>query len=120
MSSSAAATTKVEFLDSAETVNSKIQLAEDDGLLSLIEYIVLPAMHIRNTKTGLSCIQQDGKRHRYYTLDKIKADLIAGFLQLDTLKVAVGTALNDILDPVRDAYAANPEWQEMERLGYLA
>lgn len=128
MSSSKGASTKIEFLDTAEAVRQKIMDSrfdkdnlDNNGLLSLIEMIIIPLIQIR-TSTGsqwkFSCEMLDEGKREYSTYEEVLLDYKKGKLEVNSIKTAVAATLNQILEPVRQAYAASEEWQEVARLAY--
>lgn len=63
--------------------------------------------------------ENNGCHYRHYqSFDAIEQDLVKKEITPSRLKVAVAAAFNQLLDPVRKAYAENKEWQEVDRLGY--
>lgn len=62
---------------------------------------------------------ENGCRYRHYrSFNAIEQDLAKKELSPSELSRAVAAAFNQLLDPVRKAYAASEEWQEVDRLGY--
>lgn len=128
MSSSKGASTKIEFLDTAEVVTQKIMDSKFDkdnldnnGLLSLIEMIIIPLIQIR-TPTGspwkFSCETANEGNREYGTYEEVLLDYQKGKLEVNSIKTAVAATLNEILEPIRQAYAASEEWQKVATLAY--
>ncbi|KAB8231864.1 uncharacterized protein BDW43DRAFT_312783 [Aspergillus alliaceus] len=59
------------------------------------------------------------KAYRHYqSYEAIEKDYKEQLITPETLKAAVASALNELLDPVRLAYEGNAEWREADRMGY--
>ncbi|KAE8369558.1 hypothetical protein BDV27DRAFT_153046 [Aspergillus caelatus] len=54
----------------------------------------------------------------YQSYEAIENDYKEKLITPETLKDAVASALNELLDPVRQAYEGNEEWREADRMGY--
>lgn len=73
---------KIDLLDSAETVAKKIrkahaapQVVEENGLLAFIEYVLLPAARLRGTGGFRVERERDGLEPLVYTdMEKIRDD----------------------------------------------
>ncbi|SLM35862.1 Tyrosine-tRNA ligase [Lasallia pustulata] len=62
---------------------------------------------------------KNGSRYRHYrSFEAIEQDLAENKISPSELSGAVAAAFNQLLDPVRKAYAASEEWQEVDRLAY--
>ena len=130
MSSSNAASSKVEFLDAPETVTEKVLCCQYDkkdlngnALLAIVQHIIMPLIGLRASNSApwdFACVLADGTTKVYQTYDELHRDCLAGNIDGDGIKTAVASALNSLLQPVREAYATNQEWQELADLAYPA
>ncbi|OAQ92608.1 tyrosyl-tRNA synthetase [Purpureocillium lilacinum] len=65
---------------------------------------------------GASC---ECRSHRNYcTYEALQKNYVAGLIDADALKDAVARALNQVLQPIRDMYAADNEWRQADQAGY--
>ena len=138
---------KIDFLDSAESVTTKVHMAacEDgvtagNGLLQITKHILLPLSALKsdpafehprpnpltspNAPTGtlLSIkVSPTGgapvERH-YSRIEDLEKDFEERKVTAAELKDAVSDALNKLLDPIREAFDASQEWQEITKLAY--
>lgn len=130
--SSSVENSKIEFLDDAETIIRKVNASycEDgvlkgNGLLPMIEHIVLPLCRNRAEKQGkgapLSVLTVDGKdcKSREYTeFVDVEIDFVKGELTAKNLKRAVGLWLADFLAPLRAVYKESYDWLKIEEMAY--
>ncbi|KAJ6262578.1 Tyrosine--tRNA ligase [Drechslerella dactyloides] len=117
---------KIDLLDSAADVDKKLKKAvcaprevEGNGVLAFVEFVLLPISEL-NSQEGKArfVIVKDGEEIVYESINKLKEDYAADTIGPKELKVATALALNKLLDPIREAYANDPEWQEIEKLAY--
>ncbi|KAJ5109747.1 hypothetical protein N7532_002392 [Penicillium argentinense] len=128
MSSSKAASSKIEFLDTADDVTSKIltchfdeENVDSNGLLAIAKMVIFPFTRIANS-TGkpweFSCELADGRNKEYISYEELVRDLKEGTVGAKCIKVAVASTLNRLLEPIRQAFASSKEWQEIADLAY--
>ncbi|KAF3941591.1 hypothetical protein ABW19_dt0207314 [Dactylella cylindrospora] len=117
---------KIDLLDSAEAVTSKLKKAvcapkeiEGNGVVAFVEYVLLPISEL-NAEDGKAKfpIVKDGEEIVYDDIEKLKEDYIADIIGPKELKAATTVALNKLLEPIREEYSKDPEWQEIEKLAY--
>ncbi|KAE8152378.1 tyrosine--tRNA ligase, cytoplasmic [Aspergillus avenaceus] len=154
MSSSAAQSTKIMFLDDAQTVQEKVArgvchpgVVEGNGILPILEHILMPISELRWDSQSRSTQGDSGdvkwpfcakdapsgtlfsipvrnvgcgcKAYRHYeSYEALENDYKDGHVTPEILKDAVASALNELLEPVRQAYEGNGEWREADRMGY--
>lgn len=144
---------KIDVLDDAETVTAKLKKAvaapkvvEENGLLSFVEYVLLPASALKTGKQHFVVERLDKKgeerepkleynsiaeMHADYREDIVCHDLLnllrlnspsANILSLQLwpqdLKAAIVKSLNILLGSVQAAFKASEEWQRIEKLAY--
>lgn len=63
-----------------------------------------------------SCEGQSEKPYTYY--EKLEEDFESGVVSSGALKVAIGKVVNQFLEPLRQSYYKNEEWQRVDRLAY--
>ncbi|KAF2859519.1 tyrosine tRNA ligase [Piedraia hortae CBS 480.64] len=118
---------KIDLLDSEQVVTKKLKKAfcppkqvEGNGVLAFVQYALLPASALKSPNGIPHFIvkRRDGEDLVYSDFRKMKDDYENDILQPQTLKPAVTEALQAILAPIREAFAEDKEWQEVERLAY--
>jgi tyrosyl-tRNA synthetase len=117
---------KIDLIDPADVVRKKLKKAycppkviEGNGVLSFVEYVLLPASAIKNNGTPKFVVEQrDAEPLEYSSIEKMKKDYEADVLSPQTLKPAVTEALLEILGPIRKAFEESKEWQEVETKAY--
>ncbi|KAJ5224806.1 Tyr-tRNA synthetase [Penicillium citrinum] len=128
MSSSKAASTKIEFLDSADDVTQKIMgcvydesQLEGSGLLAMVQMVIIPFTRVSASlgiKRGFSCLLVNGEKKTYRLYDDFFSDCKKGRVSGDGIKAGVAEMINHILEPIRQSYASNKEWQDVTDLAY--
>ena len=97
--------------DSREDVIRKIkkgfcpmQVVEDNPIMDYCQYIILPA------KGSLTLLrkEENGGNKTYRSYKELEVDYVAGAIHPVDLKNAVSTAINDLLQPVRDHFEKDP------------
>lgn len=139
---------KIDFLDSAESVTTKVHMAacedgvtEGNGLLQITRHILMPLSALKsdpafehprsnplitpNAPTGtllsikISSSTGDAPAERHYSsIEELEKDFRGGEVTAAELKDSVSDALNKLLDPIREAFDASQEWQELTKLAY--
>lgn len=117
---------KIDLLDGPDVVTKKIRKAvatpgvvEDNGILALIEHVLLPAAGLSGTREFQVDRSRDGLEPLVYTtIEKIHEDYKTDILSPQVLKPAVTTALNKLLAPILADYSASKEWQEVALKAY--
>jgi len=117
---------KIDLLDPPDSVIRKIRKApavpkviEENGVLALIETVLLPVAALRGHKEFRVERDRDNLEPLIYTsIEQLHEDYKNDILTPQTLKPAVAAALNKVLAPIQDAYFASPEWQEIALKAY--
>lgn len=116
---------KIDVLDSADVVKRKLKkahavpkVAEDNGVLSFVEYVLLPASYLRFGETRFVVARRDAEELVYKDIATMKEDYVKDTLTPQDLKAAVVEALNALLEPVQKEFLTNPEWQAVEQKAY--
>ncbi|KAF2769524.1 tyrosine tRNA ligase [Teratosphaeria nubilosa] len=117
---------KIDLIDTPEVVKRKLKKAycpiktvEGNGVLSFVEYVLLPASAIKNNGTPRFVVpRKEGEPLVYSTIEEMQKDFRDDILQPQALKPAVTEALLEILAPIRKEYESNQEWQEIEQKAY--
>jgi len=94
-------------------------IVEDNGILALIEHVLLPAaglngpreFHVDRTRDGLEPLV-------YSDIAKIHEDYKTDVLTPQLIKPAVTASLNKLLAPILADYAASKEWQDVALKAY--
>lgn len=117
---------KVDLLDSADTVVKKIRKAEcvprvpeGNGVLAFVEFVLMPAARLRGQPGFAVDRSRDGLPDLVYTdVARLHDDYRADVLTPQTLKPAVSRALNELMAPIRDEFDASTDWQELAERAY--
>lgn len=115
--SSSEENSKIDVLDSAELVRTKIAQSvcdvnnlEGNGVLAFTRYVVLPLFG--NFKV---CSADECKL--YYEYDDLEKDFREQRLSADQLKNGVADALNKLMDPIRKRFE-DPELKKLVESAY--
>ena len=117
---------KIDILDTADVVKKKLRKAyaaakevEGNGVISFVEYVLLPLSALRNEgKASFTIEQHEGQPLVYHDIASLKADYLADRLTPQSMKQGTSAALVELLAPIQAEYQASPEWQEIERKAY--
>lgn len=117
---------KIDLIDLPELVKKKLKKAfcppkqvEGNGVLSFVEYVLLPASALKNNGTPKFVVERkDGAPLEYTSIQKMKEDFKADVLYPQALKPAVTEALLEILKPIRQAFDESKDWQDVEQRAY--
>lgn len=117
---------KIDLLDPADIVRKKLKKAfcppkqvEGNGVLSFMEHVFLPASALKNNGTPHFIVpRRDAEPLTYNNIEDMRKDYLADVLQPQALKPAVTEAMLEILNPIRQAFEASKEWQEIEQKAY--
>ena len=122
---------KIDLIDDETTVRKKLKKAfcppkqvEGNGVLAFVEYVLLPASALRSpdNKPRFAVPLRDRPEQPliYTDIKAMHEDYANDILQPQALKPAVTDALLELLTPIRKAYEASREWQEVEARAYPA
>ncbi|KAL8797706.1 MAG: hypothetical protein Q9195_000058 [Heterodermia aff. obscurata] len=123
---------KIDVLDPPEIVTRKLKKAhaapkevEGNGLLSFVEYVLLPVSALKNNGSAKFVVELKSKADQpsqeplhYASIDQMKSDYAADVLTPQLLKPAVTAALLELLAPVQAEFEASEEWRETEKKAY--
>lgn len=117
---------KIDLLDSAEAVEKKLKKAvcppkqiEGNGVVAFVEHVIFRALSLKSDGNPEFIIERrEGEPLIYSSLEKLKEDYAADVLTPQLLKAGLVKHLNELLEPIRQAFAADPEWQELLALAY--
>lgn len=116
---------KIDLLDLPEKVTKKLKKAyavpkvvADNGILSFVEYVLLPASAIKHGQPKFVVERREGEPLVYHDIKTMQQDYEADTLTPQLLKSAVASALLELLAPIRAAFDASPEWQAIEKQAY--
>ena len=123
---------KIDVLDPPEIVTRKLKKAhaapkevEGNGLLSFVEYVLLPVSALKNNGSAKFVVEPKSKAGQpsqeplhYTSIDHLKSDYAADVLTPQLLKPAVTAALLELLAPVQAEFEASEEWRETEKKAY--
>ncbi|OJJ44435.1 hypothetical protein ASPZODRAFT_101537 [Penicilliopsis zonata CBS 506.65] len=122
--SSSVQDSKIDLLDSAESISKKIRKAESapkvvegNGIVALVEYILLPAAALRGRKE-FRVERRDAEPLIYTDIKQLHDDYMNDVLTPQLLKPAVAEGLVSLMAPIQAAYQASPEWQEITAKAY--
>jgi tyrosyl-tRNA synthetase len=118
---------KIDLIDTPETIRKKMKKAfcppkqvEGNGVLSFVEYVLLPASALRSPsgQPSFRVPRRDQDDLIYSDIAAMHADYLADILQPQTLKPATTEALLEILEPIQKAFEASEEWKATEKKAY--
>ncbi|KAM7196217.1 hypothetical protein V8F33_006329 [Rhypophila sp. PSN 637] len=117
---------KIDLLDAPEVVTKKVRKAEavpqkveGNGMLALAEFVLLPVSALKGGKKELKIERPDGQEPLVYTsVQQMNEDYQNDVLTPQLLKHAISTGLNDLIKPIREAFEANKEWQDVALKAY--
>lgn len=118
---------KIDVLDNADTVTKKIKkafaeakIAEGNGLIAFIEYVLLPISALQNPQDGPSIkfTPREGEALVFSNIADIRKAYEADTLTPQLLKAGVSTALSAVLEPIQVEFNADKEWQDTLEAGY--
>jgi len=107
---------KVNLTDDEATVVEKLEGAycpagerEDNGVLEYLEYLVFPVLDERGEAFEIERPEEYGGDLTYDTYADLEADFLSGELHPADLKPAAGAYISEVVAPVRDRLADQPE-----------
>ena len=123
---------KIDVLDPPEIVTRKLKKAhaapkevEGNGLLSFVEYVLLPVSALKNNGSAKFVVEPKSKAGQpsqeplhYTSIEHLKSDYAADVLTPQLLKPAVTAGLLELLAPVQAEFEASEEWRETEKKAY--
>ncbi|KAI9792748.1 MAG: hypothetical protein M1833_001029 [Piccolia ochrophora] len=119
---------KIDLLDSPDAVRKKLKKAyavpqkvEDNGIVSFVEYVLLPVSALKNDGKASLVVQrreEEGGPITYSDIQSLKEDYQADKLTPQMLKSAVTDGLIALLAPIQADFQSSPEWQKIERDAY--
>ncbi|KAL2219986.1 tyrosyl-tRNA synthetase [Thermoascus aurantiacus ATCC 26904] len=118
---------KIDLIDPPDVVGRKIKKAnappkevEGNGLLAFVEHVLLPASKLLDGERRFVVERQEGEPLVYSSAEAMKEDYQKDILTPQLLKPAITSALQRLLEPIQKEFAANQEWQEIEKKAYPA
>lgn len=139
MSSSDPPETKIMLQDPPAEVVEKIRKAylmpethDQNGVFAIVRDILLPMRALQAegilevqgisgvaSSKGLVLPRSNGQSPKeYQSVDEIKNDLETKELSVESFVTGVADAVNHLLDPIRQAFDGNVEWQVADKSGY--
>jgi tyrosyl-tRNA synthetase len=116
---------KIDVLDNPDVLGRKLKKAhavpkvvEDNGILSFVEYVLLPASRLQFGEQRFVVERRDAEPLVYKDIAQMQDDYRKDILVPQDLKPAVTAALNTLLAPVQKEFQANAEWQAIEQKAY--
>lgn len=117
---------KIDLLDSADTVAKKIKKAEcvpkvpeGNGVLAFVEFVLMPAARLKGRPGFVVDRSRDSLPELVYTtVGQLHEDYRNDVLTPQILKPAVAKAINELVAPIRDEFDASKDWQELVERAY--
>lgn len=107
---------KVNLTDDPEEVREKIEGAycpqgevEDNGVLEYLEHLVFPVLEEDGEPFVVERPEEYGGDIVYENYGDLESEFVSGELHPQDLKVATGTAIAEIVAPIRERFEAEPE-----------
>ncbi|KAI9044521.1 tyrosine--tRNA ligase TYS1 [Aspergillus affinis] len=118
---------KIDLLESVDSIRKKIRKAqaapqqtENNGVLSFAQYVLFPALALKSgTPEFRVSRERDGLEPLVYNnIDQMVSDYKNDVVTPQLLKPAVADALVELTAPIRAAFDASPEWQDVITKAY--
>lgn len=123
---------KIDVLDLPQIVTRKLKKAhaapkevEGNGLISFVEYVLLPVSALKNNGSGKFVVERKAKADQppqepliYTSINDLKSDYASDVLTPQSLKPAATAALLDLLAPIQAEFQASEAWKDVERKAY--
>ncbi|KAF2795466.1 tyrosyl-tRNA synthetase [Melanomma pulvis-pyrius CBS 109.77] len=116
---------KIDLLDTAELVKKKLKKSfappkqvEENGLLSFVEYVLLPASALKHKTQKFVVERRDEEPLVYTDIAQMHKDYTDDVLTPQLLKPAVTDALIALLEPIQAEFQASQEWKDIETKAY--
>ena len=118
---------KIDLLDTPETVTKKLRKAESvpkvpegSGILAFVEFVLLPVSKLKLGRTEFRVERErDGLEPLVYdNIEKMRQDYREDVLSPQLLKPAVTKALLELMAPIQAEFRASKEWQEVTEKAY--
>ena len=106
---------KIDLLDSEETVKSKINSAhcpievEDNGVLAFLKYVIMVKKKDSNEKLEIKRSEKFGGNAVYENYEDIERDFLSKKLHPMDLKNTVAEEVNNLLEPIRQKMKGKEE-----------
>jgi tyrosyl-tRNA synthetase len=107
---------KISLTDSPEDVDEKIGDAycpmgerEDNGVLEYVEYLVFPILDESDEPFVVERPEKYGGDLVYDDYESLEADFLSEELHPADLKSAAATYISEVIDPIRERLAAQPD-----------
>jgi len=102
---------KIDLLDSPETISDKINKAycpegvlEDNGIMIFMKYVIMVLKSDRGDKFMVERSEKFGGNIEYSNYEELEKDFVAKSLHPADLKKALAAELSNLLEPVRKAF----------------
>ncbi|ODV93238.1 hypothetical protein PACTADRAFT_46654 [Pachysolen tannophilus NRRL Y-2460] len=121
---------KIDILEDPKQVKKKINSAfcapgniEENGLLSFIEYVLVPIYHLKTEIVGkfeffINRPEKFGGPITYNSFENLKNDFKNEKLSPPDLKIGVTDAINELLAPIREEFENTPEFKQVQEKAY--
>lgn len=120
---------KIDLLEEPKQVKKKINSAfcspgnvEENGLLSFVQYVIAPIQELKfgtnHFEFFIDRPEKFGGPITYKSFEEMKLAFKEEKLSPPDLKIGVADAINELLEPIRQEFANNKEFQEASEKGY--
>ena len=121
---------KVDLLDSSDAVQSKLKKAfceegnvVDNPILQFLKAVVFPIKSLTASpqspwKFTISRPEKYGGNIEFATYEELHTAFLEKGVHPGDLKAGAATALNELLEPIRQAWQSSPELQELALKAY--
>ncbi|RBQ69336.1 hypothetical protein FVER14953_04356 [Fusarium verticillioides] len=124
--SSSEPSSKINILDTPEEVTKNLRKAvctpkevEGNGVLAFIEHVIFRVESLKTDgKPRFTVETRDGQTLVYEDISKLKEDYKSDILTPQVIKPVVIKALKNLLDPIRNDFESDDEWQRIAELAY--
>lgn len=127
--SSSDADSKIDLLDSEQSVNQKLKKAfceegniVDNPILAFVKQVIFPVNSLKNSSYSFNVTRptEFGGNVKYSNYEELQSAFASKELHPGDLKTAAAMAINELLDPIRREFEACPELQKLTAEAYPA
>eukprot|EP01096_Ripella_sp_DP13-Kostka_P009485 TRINITY_DN3646_c0_g1_i1.p1 TRINITY_DN3646_c0_g1~~TRINITY_DN3646_c0_g1_i1.p1 ORF type:complete len:607 (-),score=315.38 TRINITY_DN3646_c0_g1_i1:17-1771(-) len=116
---------KIDILESRDSIQKKLKRAyckigevEDNGVLAFAQFVGFPVLGLQGKPFVINRPEKWGGPITYNTYAELHAAYEASLLAPEDLKLGILDLLNMLLDPIREEFNNDPEWQRITREAY--
>lgn len=116
---------KIDILESKKSIQKKLRTAfcepgnvKNNGLLSFAKYVGFPVLNLQGKPFVINRDARWGGPVTYNTYEELHEAFSTQQLAPEDLKIGIFNLLNMLLDPIRQEFESDPEWQQILQNAY--